>query len=104
MHPTTTDHHLTSLASLGDPLRRALYHYVADRGQPTSRDDAATATGISPPWPPTTSTNSSTTASWKPATSAAATAEDQAPAAQPSTMSAPPTPSSSACLPATTPP
>jgi predicted ArsR family transcriptional regulator len=43
------DQQLTSLAGLGDPLRRALYRYVADRGTPVSRDDAAHAVGISRP-------------------------------------------------------
>jgi predicted ArsR family transcriptional regulator len=49
MHPTDLDHHLTSLASLGDPLRRTLYRYVTNHDHPVSRDDAATATGISRP-------------------------------------------------------
>jgi predicted ArsR family transcriptional regulator len=43
-----TDQQLTSLAGLGDPLRRALYRHVADHGAPVSRD-AAAAVGISRP-------------------------------------------------------
>src|SRR5919197_776640 len=43
------DRQLAGLAGLGDPLRRALYRYVADRGVPVSRDDAAHAAGISRP-------------------------------------------------------
>ena len=49
MHPTDIDQQLTGLAGLGDPLRRALYRQVAERGVPVSRDDAAQATGISRP-------------------------------------------------------
>jgi predicted ArsR family transcriptional regulator len=44
-----TDQQLAGLAGLGDPLRRALYRYVAERGEPVSRDDAALAVGISRP-------------------------------------------------------
>jgi predicted ArsR family transcriptional regulator len=44
-----TDQQLAGLARLGDPLRRALYRYVAGRGMPVSRDDAAHAVGISRP-------------------------------------------------------
>jgi predicted ArsR family transcriptional regulator len=43
------DQQLTGLAGLGDPLRRALYRHVAERGIPVSRDDAAHAVGISRP-------------------------------------------------------
>ena len=43
------DQQLTGLAGLGDPLRRALYRHVAERGVPVSRDDAALAVGISRP-------------------------------------------------------
>jgi predicted ArsR family transcriptional regulator len=43
------DQQLGSLAGLGDPTRRALYRYVAERGVPVSRDDAAMAAGISRP-------------------------------------------------------
>jgi predicted ArsR family transcriptional regulator len=43
------DQQLTGLAGLGDPIRRALYRHVAERGDPVSRDDAAQAAGISRP-------------------------------------------------------
>ena len=43
------DQQLAGLAGLGDPLRRALYRHVAERGRPVSRDDAAAAVGISRP-------------------------------------------------------
>jgi predicted ArsR family transcriptional regulator len=43
------DRQLSGLAGLGDPIRRALYRYVAERGVPVSRDDAAHAAGISRP-------------------------------------------------------
>jgi predicted ArsR family transcriptional regulator len=49
MNPTDVDQQLTGLSGLGDPLRRALYRYVADRGVPVSRDEAAHAAGISRP-------------------------------------------------------
>ena len=49
MDPSDIDQQLTGLAGLGDPLRRALYRYVAERGVPVSREDAATAVGISRP-------------------------------------------------------
>jgi predicted ArsR family transcriptional regulator len=49
MNLTAIDQQLTGLAGLGDPLRRALYRYVAERGAPVSRDDAALAVGISRP-------------------------------------------------------
>ncbi len=49
MDPTDPDQQLSGLAGLGDPLRRALYRYVAGRGVPVSRDDAAAAVGISRP-------------------------------------------------------
>jgi predicted ArsR family transcriptional regulator len=49
MDPTDVDRQLTGLAGLGDPIRRALYRYVADSGVPVSRDDAARAAGISRP-------------------------------------------------------
>src|ERR671917_797583 len=49
MKPANVDQQLTGLAGLGDPLRRALYRHVADRGVPVSRDDAAAAVGISRP-------------------------------------------------------
>lgn len=37
---------LAGLASLGDPLRRALYRYVASRGVPVGREEAAEAAEI----------------------------------------------------------
>jgi len=49
MDASDVDQQLTGLAGLGDPLRRALYRYVADRGVPVSRDEAAHAAGISRP-------------------------------------------------------
>jgi predicted ArsR family transcriptional regulator len=49
MDPSTVDQQLTGLSGLGDPLRRALYRHVAERGVPVSRDDAALAVGISRP-------------------------------------------------------
>ena len=49
MDPDDIDRQLTSLAGLGDPLRRALYRHVAERGTPVSREDAAAAAGISRP-------------------------------------------------------
>src|SRR5574341_1038276 len=41
------DASLSSLATLGDPTRRRLYHYVAARRGGVGRDEAARATGIS---------------------------------------------------------
>jgi predicted ArsR family transcriptional regulator len=49
MDPSDVDQQLTGLAGLGDPIRRTLYRYVAGRGIPVSRDDAAQAAGISRP-------------------------------------------------------
>jgi predicted ArsR family transcriptional regulator len=49
MNAANNDEQLTGLAGLGDPLRRALYRHVAERGVPVSRDDAAAAVGISRP-------------------------------------------------------
>ena len=49
MDPSDVDQQLTGLAGLGDPIRRTLYRYVADRGVPVSRDEAAHAAGISRP-------------------------------------------------------
>jgi hypothetical protein len=45
MDPNTNDidQQLTNLAGLADPLRRALYRHVTERGVPVSRDDAALA-------------------------------------------------------------
>jgi len=49
MNQPDIDQQLTGLAGLGDPLRRALYRHVAERGVLVSRDDAALAVGISRP-------------------------------------------------------
>jgi predicted ArsR family transcriptional regulator len=49
MNPSDVDQQLTGLAGLGDPIRRALYRHVADRGVPVSRDEAAHTAGISRP-------------------------------------------------------
>ena len=49
MDQSVIDQQLTGLSGLGDPLRRALYRHVAERGVPVSRDDAALAVGISRP-------------------------------------------------------
>jgi predicted ArsR family transcriptional regulator len=49
MDPSDVDQQLTGLAGLGDPIRRALYRHVAERGVPISRDEAAYAAGISRP-------------------------------------------------------
>jgi len=49
MDPSDVDQQLTGLAGLGDPIRRALYRHVADRGEPVSREEAAQAAGISRP-------------------------------------------------------
>jgi predicted ArsR family transcriptional regulator len=49
MDTSEVDQQLTGLAGLGDPIRRALYRHVAERGVPVSRDDAAHAAGISRP-------------------------------------------------------
>jgi predicted ArsR family transcriptional regulator len=49
MDPSDIDQQLTGLAGLGDPIRRALYRHVAERGTPVSRDEAAQAVGISRP-------------------------------------------------------
>jgi predicted ArsR family transcriptional regulator len=43
------DRQLDVVASLGEPVRRALYRYVAGRGVPVGRDEAAAGTGISRP-------------------------------------------------------
>ncbi len=49
MDPSDVDQQFTGLAGLGDPIRRALYRHVAERGVPVSRDEAAHAAGISRP-------------------------------------------------------
>lgn len=40
------DADVTSLAALGDPIRRALYKFVVERAEPVSRDQAADGLGI----------------------------------------------------------
>ncbi len=40
---------IAAVGALEDPVRRELYDYVARRGQPVSRDEAATAVGIGRP-------------------------------------------------------
>jgi len=40
------DEDISSVAALGDPLRRALYRYVVARAEPVNRDQAAEALGI----------------------------------------------------------
>jgi predicted ArsR family transcriptional regulator len=49
MDSNDIDQQLTGLAGLADPIRRALYRHVAERGVPVSRDEAAHAAGISRP-------------------------------------------------------
>jgi predicted ArsR family transcriptional regulator len=46
-HDQGSDSDLAALASLGDPLRRALYSFVATSPQPVSRDEAADAVEVS---------------------------------------------------------
>ncbi len=43
------DEQLAQVTILGDPTRRALYHFVAARGTPVGRDEAAAAVGIGRP-------------------------------------------------------
>jgi predicted ArsR family transcriptional regulator len=40
------DEDISSVAALGDPLRRALYRYVVAQPEPVNRDQAAEALGI----------------------------------------------------------
>jgi predicted ArsR family transcriptional regulator len=47
MHPFDLDRRLAALASLGDPLRRDLYHFAASHDDGVSRDQAAAALGVS---------------------------------------------------------
>src|SRR5215218_4647129 len=47
MRPFDLDRRLASLASLGDPLRRDLYHLAAGRDDGVSRDEAAAALDVS---------------------------------------------------------
>jgi predicted ArsR family transcriptional regulator len=49
MDLSDVDRQLTGLAGLGDPVRRALYRHVVERGVPVSREEAAQAAGISRP-------------------------------------------------------
>jgi predicted ArsR family transcriptional regulator len=46
-HQPDLDRRLAALASLGDPLRRALYHAVTGRDGGVGRDEAAAAVGVS---------------------------------------------------------
>ena len=41
------EQHIAGIAALGEPVRRALYFYVVDRGGAVSRDQAARGTGVS---------------------------------------------------------
>jgi predicted ArsR family transcriptional regulator len=43
----TTFDAVSALSALDDPVRRRLYDFVAARGGPTSRDEAATGVGVS---------------------------------------------------------
>jgi predicted ArsR family transcriptional regulator len=43
---TSSDDHLASVAALGDPVRRALYRFVAAQPDPVSRERAATGVGV----------------------------------------------------------
>jgi predicted ArsR family transcriptional regulator len=43
-----TDERLGRLAALAEPVRRALYRYVASRPEPVSREQAAAAVGVAP--------------------------------------------------------
>ena len=47
MDPTDVDQQLTGLTGLADPVRRALYRHVSERGDAVARDEAASALGIS---------------------------------------------------------
>lgn len=49
MDRTDLDQQLAQLTVLGEPVRRALYHFVAGRGAPVGRDEAAAAVGIGRP-------------------------------------------------------
>ena len=46
MDHTDLDQQLAGVSGLADPVRRALYRYVAERGVAVGRDDAARAAGI----------------------------------------------------------
>jgi predicted ArsR family transcriptional regulator len=49
MDRTDIDQQLARISALGEPVRRALYNYVAARGAPVGRDEAAAAVGIGRP-------------------------------------------------------
>src|SRR6266516_5192021 len=44
--PDAFDERVGRIAALGEPVRRALYRYVAAQAEPVSRDEAAAALGI----------------------------------------------------------
>lgn len=46
MTPQDFDSRVTSIAALGEPVRRALYRYVAGQPEPVSREQAAAALGV----------------------------------------------------------
>src|SRR5215217_6979126 len=46
-HDPAVDHRLDRLGGLVDPVRRALYRFVAGAGALVSRDEAASAVGVS---------------------------------------------------------
>jgi predicted ArsR family transcriptional regulator len=45
-HQSRVDTALRSVASLGEPVRRTLYHYVVAQAQPVSREQAAAGVGV----------------------------------------------------------
>jgi predicted ArsR family transcriptional regulator len=45
-HQTRVDAALSSVASLGEPVRRTLYRYVVAQGEPVSREQASTGVGV----------------------------------------------------------
>jgi predicted ArsR family transcriptional regulator len=49
MDRTDIDQQLARITALGEPVRRALYNFVAARGTPVGRDEAAAAVGIGRP-------------------------------------------------------
>jgi predicted ArsR family transcriptional regulator len=49
MDPTDLEQQLAGLTGLADPVRRALYRHVSERGAAVTRDEAAHAVGISRP-------------------------------------------------------
>jgi predicted ArsR family transcriptional regulator len=44
--PENHENDLASVAALGDPVRRALYHYVVTQDEPVGREAAAAAAGV----------------------------------------------------------